>query len=277
MRKLFSPLAPLFLLLLVCAAAQAQPAPRQTEECRRAAARYIHPSPDKKHLTVEQEEQYEYRGMIMYLAVCGSSDDEFTRGIRQVVAAHEAAVLASSLPAAPPGPKSPDAPCDDSVREVLFGRFRANYKGNPEQRMEAYEAAKEYVCRCADYDKPTLYLTKWIDFYTSPRHLHPEGWAAAGEVAREDAQRPRCLCDEMRVKLYDYLNERLQGERLRNERMQQNHETVRKFLDLCGDTTSQPIDRYLNDWLAKYDKAVREFEEKQQKGEAPAKGPAKEQ
>ena len=44
-------------------------------------------------------------------------------------------------------PKLP-TPCDEAVRKDLYGRFLENYKGNPEQKSEAYKAAKEYVCRC---------------------------------------------------------------------------------------------------------------------------------
>ncbi len=276
MKKLLSPLATLFLLLLACAAAAAQPAPPQKDFCRDAAARNIHPAPANEHLTVEQERAYEYSGMLMYLATCGAEGDEFTRRVKRQVAAYEAARLASSLPAAPDAPQPPDAPCDDTVREALFGRFKKNFKGSPKQQVEAYKAAKEYVCRCAEYDQPTLYLTKWMDFYANPHALRPAGPTAAEDAAAEDALRPRCRCDEMRVKLYDYLGERFRGP-FRDERMRLNHETVKKFLEICGDT-SRPIDRYFNDWVTKYDKAVREFEEKgRQSGEPPAKGPTKEQ
>lgn len=268
MRKVFSPLPVFFMLLLSCAAAHAQPAPRQTEYCRRAAMRYIHPSPDKKHLTVEQEAEYEYRGMKTYVALCGDSDDEFTRRIKQEVAGYEAAVRAPSGPAAP---KLPPAPCDDSVRKEVYGRFLANFNGSVEQKSVAYRAAKEYVCRCAEYDYYTRYLSKWISLYENPHHIYPEGQAAAEAVAREDAERPRCRCDGMREQLVNSLREQYG-----HEHSQQNHETVKKFLDICGDTR-RPIDRYLNEWLTKYDKSVREFEEKQQKGAAPAKGPAREQ
>src|SRR5215204_1189747 len=129
MRKVFSLFSPFYMLLLACAAAHAQPAPQQTEHCRRAAGRYIHPSPDKKHLTVEQENEYEYRGMKTYLAVCGDSDDDFTRRIKQAVAGYEAAAHAAAQAAAP-APKPPPAPCDDSVRKELYGRFRESYKGD---------------------------------------------------------------------------------------------------------------------------------------------------
>lgn len=190
MRKVFSPLPVLFMLLLACVAAHAQPArpqqrPERDARCRRAAMRYVHPSPDKKHLTVEQEEDYEYRGMKKYLAVCGDSDDEFTLRIKHAVVSYEAARLASSQPAAPPPPKS---------------------------------------------------------------------------------------CDQRRAELGKTLRGRFRGD----ERAKQNYEAAREFLRDCGDK-KEAFDRYLSNWVEKYEKAAREFEEKRQNGEPPAKGPAKEQ
>src|SRR3712207_7542532 len=47
---------------------------------------------------------------------------------------------------------------------------------------------------CADYDKPTLYLSQWMDFYANPHALKPAGPTAAEDAAGEDALRPRCRC-----------------------------------------------------------------------------------
>jgi hypothetical protein len=98
------------------------------------------------------------------------------------------------------------------------------------------------------------------------------------EKALESAPSPlhapprlRRRCDEMREQLVNSLKGRVSG----RDGSQQSDETVRKFLQLCGDTR-RPLDRYLADWVEKYDKAVRKFEEKQQKGEPAAKGPEKE-
>ena len=170
-------------------------------------------------------------------------------------------------------PKPPPAPCDDTLRKELYGRFRENYKGSAEQQMIAYKAAKEYVCRCGEYDdKVTTYLSNWLGRYDSSDYFYPNLQAAAEAVAREDAQRPRCRCDEMRAQLVSSLKGRVSG----RDDSQKYDETVRKFLKLCGDSR-RPIDRDLGEWLTKYDKAVREFEVKKQKGEAPAKVPLKEQ
>ena len=111
MRKLFSPLAPLFMLLLACAAAHAQPAQERSPRCRAAALRYLGPSPDKKHLTVEEENEYEYRGAKKYLSVCGDADDNVTRSVKESVALYEAArTLERLLPAVrrPGSPESKD-------------------------------------------------------------------------------------------------------------------------------------------------------------------------
>ena len=262
MRKAVNLLLPFFLLIVFCMPAGTQPARQQQRDarCREAALRYIHPSPDKKHLTVEQEDDYEYRQKKKYLAVCGDSDDDFTRRIRQEVAGHEAA-----------GRPSP-GPCDEATRARLYQRFRENYNGDAVRQEAAYDAAAEYVCRCAEYDQITLYVSTWIHKYASIDPAYPNPEAAAEAVAREDAKRPRCRCDEMREKLVNSLREQYG-----HEHSQQNHETVKKFLDICGDTR-RPIDRFLGEWLTKYDKSVREFEEqKRQSSEAPAKGPAKEQ
>jgi hypothetical protein len=107
-------------LNLVCVAALAQPAapqqpdPERDARCREAALRYVHPSPDKEHLTVEAEAAYEYRQEKMYLRVCGDSDDAFTRSVKESVESYEAAqTLERLLPAVrkagSPESKDPDA------------------------------------------------------------------------------------------------------------------------------------------------------------------------
>jgi hypothetical protein len=96
-------------LALACAAAHAQPATTQpthsesehNARCREAALKYIHPSPNKEHLTVEEEDAYEYQQEKMYLRVCGDSDDAITRHVKESVESHEAAqTLARLIPAA---------------------------------------------------------------------------------------------------------------------------------------------------------------------------------
>jgi hypothetical protein len=114
--------------------------------------------------------------------VCGDSDDEFTRRIKQAVAGYEAVRLASSQTVAPPPPK----PCDE---------------------------------RRAELRKQLLVTDRYGD-----------------------------------------------------ERSKQNFEAAREFLRDCGDENNA-FDRFVSDRVAKYEKAVREFEEKQRKGEAPAKEP----
>src|ERR1700750_1920486 len=88
---------------IVCAAAHAQPAreePERTARCREAAIKYVHPSPDKAHLTVEAEDEYEYRQAKLYLSVCGGADDSYTRSIKASVASYEAGrTLERLLPA----------------------------------------------------------------------------------------------------------------------------------------------------------------------------------
>jgi hypothetical protein len=91
------------LSLLVCGA-RAQPTQAESgrdARCREAASKYVHPSPDKEHLTAEAEEAYEYRQEKMYLRVCGDSDDDFTRNVKEWVALYEAdRTLARLLPVA---------------------------------------------------------------------------------------------------------------------------------------------------------------------------------
>ncbi|MBV9924540.1 MAG: hypothetical protein JOZ96_05810 [Acidobacteria bacterium] len=154
MRKFFSPLPPLFMLLLACAAAHAQPArqpqrPERSARCRRAATLYIHPSPDKKHLTVGQEDEYEYRGLKKYLRVCGDSDDEFTRRITQEVANHEAALRACGERRA-------------ELRKRLMGPGRRTEEG----AQQDFEAARDFLRACRDEDeKFDLYLFEWVTKY----------------------------------------------------------------------------------------------------------------
>jgi hypothetical protein len=187
MRKLFRPLPALLLLLLACAAAHAQPSrgreggPRAVR-CPDDAMWLIHPSADKEHLTVEQEGDYEYGQKVKYLAVCGGSNDDFTRRVRQEVAGRGDAAGAGAAGAG--------VNCDEMLSELRKG-----------------------LARSARY----------------------EGGRAA-----------------------------------------QNYEPAKEFLLICGDAR-RPFDRYLGEWVAKYDKAVRESDEKRRKGKAHSKGPAKEQ
>src|SRR3954469_3417631 len=89
--------------LLVCGA-RAQPTQAESGRdvrCREAALKYVHPSPDKEHLTEEAEQAYEYRQQKMYLRVCGDSDDDLTRNVKEWVALYEAGrTLARLLPVA---------------------------------------------------------------------------------------------------------------------------------------------------------------------------------
>jgi hypothetical protein len=104
-------------LVLTRAATHAQPSqaePGRDTRCPEAASKYVHPSPDKEHLTVEAEETYEYRQEKIYLRVCGDSDDAFTRSVKESVESYEAArTLERLLPAVrkagSPESKDPDA------------------------------------------------------------------------------------------------------------------------------------------------------------------------
>ncbi|MFL6285531.1 MAG: hypothetical protein ACJ74Q_20525 [Pyrinomonadaceae bacterium] len=104
-------------LVLTRAATHARPSqaePGRDTRCPEAASKYVHPSPDKEHLTVEAEEAYEYRQEKMYLRVCGDSDDAFTRFVKESVESYEAArTLERLLPAVrkagSPESKDPDA------------------------------------------------------------------------------------------------------------------------------------------------------------------------
>lgn len=50
----------------------------------------------------------------------------------------------------------------------------------------------------------------------------------------------------------------------------------RKYLSVCGGKDER-FEAFIRNWVEKYDKAVREFEEKRKAAEPPAKDPAKEQ
>jgi hypothetical protein len=89
-------------LNLICVAAQPaarqqQPGTERDARCREAALRYVHPSPDKEHLTVEAEEDYEYRQNKKYLRLCGDSDDALTRSIKAAVLGREAGLALVAL------------------------------------------------------------------------------------------------------------------------------------------------------------------------------------
>jgi hypothetical protein len=178
MRNVVRPIILGVTLLCACAAAHAQPAHAPSEpsaRCRAASLKYLGPSPDKKHLTVEAEDDYEYRGMKKYLRVCGNSDDDLTRRIKQEVASHEAAARS----------------CDERRTELL-SQFRAPSRLTDEHSKQNFEAAKEFLRDCRD--------------------------------------------------------------------------------------ESEPFDRYVSNWVSKYEKAIREFEEKKrQDGDPTTKGPAREQ
>jgi hypothetical protein len=114
MRNVVRPVLLGVTLLLAGAAAHAQPAPERSARCRAASLKYLGPSPDKKHLTVEAENEYEYRGAKKYLTLCSDMDDALTLSVKVDVAAYEAGqTLERLLPAASkagsPESKDPDA------------------------------------------------------------------------------------------------------------------------------------------------------------------------
>jgi len=204
-----------------------------------------------------QKESYE--AAKDYLRLCGRYDTRGTHRAMWVVESYEDAL------SPPTKPRS----CDVDTQAELYRHFLDNYKGSPEQQSEAYKTAKAFMCRCAEYDDITLYVSTWMKKYDSPDYFYPN--AEAATVARADTERPRCRCDEMRDELVSSLKEQ-DG----HERSQRNHDAVKKFLNICGDI-SRPIDRFLSEWLTKYDRAVRDFEEKKrQDAEPAAKGPTNE-
>jgi hypothetical protein len=114
MRKAVRLVLPGAVLLLVCFAARAQPAQPQPRtqpdaRCRDVASRYVHPSPYKPHLTVEEEDDYEYAQAKKYLALCGDSDDQFTLMIKDAVAGYEAEHALARLLRAARKPGSPES------------------------------------------------------------------------------------------------------------------------------------------------------------------------
>lgn len=76
-------------LVLACGAAHAQPARERGARCRAASLKYLGPSPDKEHLTEQEEYAYEYEQNRKYLRLCGNSDDNVTRSVRDSVAGYE--------------------------------------------------------------------------------------------------------------------------------------------------------------------------------------------
>jgi hypothetical protein len=126
-------------LVIACDASRAQPAqaaPGHEARCREAASRYVHPSPNKEHLTEEAEADYEYRQQKMYLRLCGDSDDALTRHVKESVGGYESyRTLARLIPAArkagSPESKDPNTyaaiAAAYEVRRALLFKYKPNY------------------------------------------------------------------------------------------------------------------------------------------------------
>lgn len=144
------------LLVLACVSARAQPARADAgrdARCREAALKYVHPSPDKEHLTEEAEADYEYRQNKMYLRLCADSDDSFTRSVKESVKSYETwQTLARLIPAArkagSPESKDPNTYAAIAAayefRLALFLKFRPNYANASEaDKMFDEEAGRQ--------------------------------------------------------------------------------------------------------------------------------------
>ena len=317
--------------LLVCAArAQSPPRPQQSQQpdrvarCKKAAYKFISVVSDKKHRTVEHQSWVEYNEGRKYLSVCGDLEDNFTRSVREAVAAHEAArrcesetwplyservtVNYTDAPAprreayeaakeylrlcgrygtqgtryatrqvkryeaalSPPKANPTVGPCDAETRDELYEHFVRNYKGSPTQQYEAFVTAKEYLCRCADADeKMTLFVKNWL----LKTHGHQDIYDVSAANAGDGDAKPRCRCDEMRD---EFLKSSNGGGSQTPDRQRDVYEASKKYLSVCGGKDER-FDAFIRNWLEKYDRAVREFEEKRKAAEAPAQGPTKEQ
>jgi hypothetical protein len=144
MRKALRLTLPGVALTLVSIVAHARPAAPQTPpherdaerdaRCRAAAMRYVHPSPDKEHLTEEAEENYEYEGEKKYLRLCGNSDDAFTRSVRESVEGYEATqalprLLRAARKAGSPESKDPNTYAAlASAHEVRYRLMTGSYE-----------------------------------------------------------------------------------------------------------------------------------------------------
>jgi hypothetical protein len=173
----------------------------------------------------------------------------------------------SQAPFPPPPPQS--KPCDEATKSALHQRFLKNYDGDADRQKEASEAAKEYLCRCADYDAASEFIGDWLR-----KRERPAATDAQTSGAAADGAKPRCRCDEMREEMLRLTKEGMSG--YDDGRGRNSYETATKFLRVCGDRREK-FDRFVYDWVEKYEKVVREFEERQKAAEPPAKDPAKEQ
>jgi hypothetical protein len=112
-------------LFLAGSAARAQPARQErSARCRAAALKYLGPSPDKKHLTVEEESEYEHRGAKKYLSLCGDSDDPLTRSVALGVTSYEGARTLERLLPAVGRAGSPESK-DPNAYAILAGAYEA--------------------------------------------------------------------------------------------------------------------------------------------------------
>lgn len=147
-----------FAVHLLCAAAHAQPAstePERTPRCREAAIKYIHPSPDKEHLTVEEEAEYEYHQARLYLSVCGDSNDSFTRRIKTDAASYEAGrTLERLVPAVrkagSPESKDPNAYAAIAAAYELHLLLLMNRAGDGSDTYEGAKGFRAFIDLTAD-------------------------------------------------------------------------------------------------------------------------------
>lgn len=205
-----------------------------------------------------------YEAAKEYLRLCGRYDLQSAYYTARQAKRYEAAL-------SPPKANATAAPCDEQTMGGIYEHFLRNYKGGPAQQKEAFVTGKEYLCRCADFDdKITLFVKSWLHKFESRQEVNG---ASALPAPLWDAP-PRCRCDVMRDELSKLTIKGLSE--YGGEHGKDIYETVGKFLRVCGDRREK-IDLFFFDWVEKYDKAVREFEEKRKAEGSPAKGPTRKQ
>jgi hypothetical protein len=140
------------LALLACAA-RAQPAGSsqtpQDEPCRAAARKYTAAAfPESAHLTVEEVYAAALDAGRKYLSLCGTREDAFTLRVRASVASGEAARR-----------------CETETWPLYSERVEVADTATPEQKRQAYEAAREFLRICRYDNRSTWRATRRVEEY----------------------------------------------------------------------------------------------------------------
>jgi hypothetical protein len=172
--------------------------------------------------------------------------------VRLILLCVSLTLLACAARAQPARHSARDARCKAAANRFISVISDKAHRTVEYQSRVTYNEGRKYLSRCGDLD----------DNFTR---------SVKDAVENHEAAR-RCV--EMRDALSRLVREGMSG--YGEEHGKHIYEASEKFLRVCGGKDER-FDAFIRNWVEKYDKAVREFEEKRKAEESPAKDPTREQ